>query len=456
MTVIAEHARVRPSAVAIECGQVTLSYAEMDQRMGAWSQILSRLPFSIIGLRLIDPLETIILLFAGMQAGKAIYPLSTRLPKRALMAAAKQVRLEAIVARDSTAPCSIAPESLLGREEADSSQGEDPFLILATSGSTGVPKAAVIGVQSLEVNAVWANERLAVNTESRYLLSLPLYHVSGIGIVWRTFLAGGTVVLPSRGQNLAETLTLKKVTHMSMVTTQLRRLLRSRTGGAPADLAAVLVGGDIVVPSVLHEAYRRGYPVRTTYGLTEMASQVTTLAQQDVPDKLSTSGTLLPGRELCIGKLGEILLRGDVLFRGYMKGRELSLPIDENGWFCTGDTGVLDAGGHLTVTGRLDNMFVSGGENIWPEEIERVLMEHCGIEQAVVVPVPDPEFGCRLAGFVTLPGEQKSLRRIREEMEELLPRFKIPRLIPWEGVSGSLKADRTVLAHRAGVELAGG
>ncbi len=458
MPVISHQARIRPESTAIECRRVTLTYGELHRQVGAWAQVLSRLPYQSIGLCLHDPLETIILLFAGMRAGMAVHPLSTRLPKQALAAAAQRVGLGAVVTRHrhDVAHYGVTPESLSEWTQTIGSDGGNPSLIVDTSGSTGIPKAAVLGARSLEVSAKWANERLELNANSRYLLSLPLDHVSGLSIPWRTFLAGGTVVLQPRGWTMEDMLVRKKVTHASMVATQLRRLLRQREGEAPECLGAVLVGGDVVLPSLLLKAYRRGYPVRTTYGLTEMTSQVTTLARWDVPEKLSTSGTLLPGRQLCIGELNQILVRGDVLFRGYLRGGRLTLPVDTHGWFYTGDAGTMDSEGYLSVTGRLDNMFVSGGENIWPEEIERILIERYGLDQAVVVPVADPEYGCRPAGFITRPREGKPLRRITEEMEEWLPRFKIPRLIPWEGTRKSMKPDRQMLARRAARELVDG
>ena len=157
----------------------------------------------------------------------------------------------------------------------------------------------------------------------------------------------------------------------------------------------------------------------------------------------------MPKREVSISKRGEILVRGETLFAGYVETEEIDRSLDEEGWFHTRDLGELDEGGYLRVKGRMDNLFISGGENVQPEEIEEALCRLNGVDEAVVVPVPDEEFGARPVAFIRInDGEPRDLA---SELEPLLPRFKIPiSFHPWpEEARRGMKADRTALVERA-------
>jgi len=162
---------------------------------------------------------------------------------------------------------------------------------------------------------------------------------------------------------------------------------------------------------------------------------------------LETSGLPLPHRYLAI-RDGEILVRGRTLFTGYVEGDQFIQPFAQEGWFTTGDLGYVDEAGRLNVTGRKDNRFISGGENIQPEEIEAALNAVSGVVQAVVVPVADDEFGQRPVAFVQMDGELDS-QAIRTSLETTLPRFKLPVAIyQWPAPKGA-KPSRTVLLQQA-------
>jgi O-succinylbenzoic acid--CoA ligase len=216
-----------------------------------------------------------------------------------------------------------------------------------------------------------------------------------------------------------------------------------------AGLKAVLMGGGPVSASLVDEALSRGLPVHTSYGLTEMASQVTTTPPGASLEALRTAGRVLPEREVSISEEGEILVRGATLFSGYVEGGRLDLPLDADGWFHSGDLGELDENGDLHLLGRRDNLFISGGENIQPEEIEEVLCRLDGIDEAVVVPVPDPEFGYRPVAFVRADGDEPG--DLAPELRKVLPGFKVPVAFhPWpEKTRRDMKPDRNALRERA-------
>lgn len=326
--------------------------------------------------------------------------------------------------------------------------------VLFTSGSTGTPKGVVHRYGSHYFSARGANARVPLTPGDRWLLSLPLYHVGGLAILFRCVLAGATAVLPPNGSPIDEVTRTRGVTHLSVVPTQLRRLVGEddRAGSeAPEHVKVVLVGGGPTPRSLIERARGRGWPVRLTYGCTEMASQVTTSTSPVDPDGPRTAGRVLPYRRVRIGEGGEICTGGRVRFDGYLGRGELERPF-RSGWFGTGDRGRWTNTEELQVLGRLDNRFVSGGENIHPEEIERALESLTAIDRAVVVPVPSPEFGARPVAYVRWKGASLPLSRVRARLEERLARYKHPdALLRWpdEVIEKGRKIDRERLAEHA-------
>ena len=217
-----------------------------------------------------------------------------------------------------------------------------------------------------------------------------------------------------------------QVTHLSVVVTQLHRLLQQPESVRYPALRYIILGGSPVPLKLLERAGERGLPVFASYGCTEMASQVATTGPESTTAQRLTSGKLLPHRKLRIGDEGEIQLAGETLFMGYVEGDGVRRPLTDDGWFATGDLGRVDEDGYLTVIGRRDNRFFSGGETIHPEEIERVLTDHDSVDQAVVVPVPDEEFGQRCVAFVQLRGARLDGPTLAAWLGQTLPRYKVP------------------------------
>jgi len=249
--------------------------------------------------------------------------------------------------------------------------------LIFTSGSTGEPAAVLHTFGNHYFSAVGSNKNILFGPGDRWLLALPTYHVGGLAILFRAFLSGGTVVLPDEGAAIAETIDRLGVTHVSLVATQFYRLLNAPDGKrALSKLTAILLGGSTIPQELIDTAVKLKLPVYTSYGATEMASQITTTPPDAPPQKLYSSGKLLSFRELKIAPGGEILVRGETLFAGYWQAGKLRQTRDAAGWFATGDLGRMDADGYLHILGRKDNLFISGGENIRPEEIERILNQH--------------------------------------------------------------------------------
>jgi O-succinylbenzoic acid--CoA ligase len=452
-----------PKTAALVGASGITSYEELDRMVSAAALHLGGLePGSRVALHLPKDERYVALVLALIRAGHVACPISDRLPPRGVTPLLERAACSALISEDEkllqAAGADLLrpwPETLLEevpqgtshRSESIDIPLERPATIIFTSGSTGVPKAALHTFGNHYHSALGSNANITLQPGDRWLHSLPLYHVGGLSILFRCLLEGATVALPQSGTSPGESITSLGATHVSLVSTQLSRLLRES-----ADLGrlqAVLMGGGPVPPSLVDEALVRGLPVHTSYGLTEMASQVTSTPPGASLGELRTAGRALPNREVSISARGEILVRGETLFAGYVEGEESDRPLDADGWFHTRDLGELDENGYLRVGGRMDNLFISGGENVQPEEIEEILCRLERVEEAVVVPVPDEEFGARPVAFVRMdhgePGE------LVHELEPVLPRFKIPiSFYPWpEEARRGIKADRAALSELA-------
>ena len=328
---------------------------------------------------------------------------------------------------------------------------DHPTAIIFTSGSCTQPKAALLSYGNFYYNAISANKFIPFTEHDRWLLSLPLCHVGGLGILFRSIIGGGAVVIPDSKQETADSINNFEISHTSFVPTQFHRLINSGQLDSLNNYPTVILGGAPAAAEVIKQGLKAGFKIYTTYGLTEMASQVTI----GKADNHGHSGSLLKHRQLKIADDGEILVKGKTLFLGYVENDMAVLPLDDQGWFHTSDIGKIDKKGRLTFLGRKDNMLISGGENIFPEEIESYLMQLSYVESAIVVGIKDKEFGERPVAFVKCVNElgfDQFTDRLKTELGKNLPRYKIPvEFLNWpeQAVNGSLKPDRQKLSRLA-------
>ncbi|UWG47932.1 Acyl-CoA synthetase (AMP-forming)/AMP-acid ligase II [Halanaeroarchaeum sp. HSR-CO] len=309
---------------------------------------------------------------------------------------------------------------------------EDTVAILFTSGTTGEPKPVRITAQNVLASAIASAFRLGVVPDDRWLLCLPMYHMGGLSIPIRTMVYGTTTVV-RRGFDpgaVIRTLEDHSITGVSLVPTMLRRLLDE--DDLPDSLRFALVGGGPTTVELAERALERGVPIHPTYGMTETASQITTATPSDLEAAPDSVGRPLVGTDLAIldpdgeptaiGEQGEIAVAGWTVSPGYWG--EDPRPADD--WFRTGDVGYRDEAGRLYVTGRASELIVTGGENVVPGEVRETILAHRAVEDAVVVGLPDEEWGERVAALVvttsTLTGTD-----LRSFLEARLAGFKLPR-----------------------------
>lgn len=468
---VAAAAARAPRDPAIITPRGVLDYDGLERRCTALAAALEHHgvgPGARMGVLAAPGTDAIALLWALGRRGAVVCPVSHRLPRDVTDALLNDLGVELLVTdRPWQGPrvtaLDLADLGTIAHDRPTVANAAVPHLAMArpatvlfTSGSSGEPKAVLHDVAHHYFNALGANANLPLGPGHRWLLALPLFHAGGLGVLWRTALAGAAMVVDEPGKVLEDTLGRLAPSHLSVVPTQLWRLLESPGEGiAAAGVVAIVVGGDAAPPGLVAEALARGLPLLTTYGCTEAASQVTVTAPGDPAPALATSGRVLPYRRLVISHDGEILVGGRTLARGYVTARGLQPLADAAGWFHTGDLGELDESGRLRVAGRRDNMFISGGENIHPEVMEAALNDLLGVARSVVVAVPDAEFGRRPVAFVqTIDNSPADTADIHARLAAAgrLARFMWPtRILPWpaEPPQTGIKPDRRALAALA-------
>jgi O-succinylbenzoic acid--CoA ligase len=341
-------------------------------------------------------------------------------------------------------PVTSVPIAELERLPPESSPNEPTRIdfdreaaVIYTSGTSGRPKGARITNGNLWFSAIASALHLGHHPDDVWLAAMPLFHIGGLAILFRGVIGAVPVVLHERFEPEAVLGAIDEgATLLSVVPAMLQRLLEARGEVPwPPHLRCVLLGGSAAPPRLIAECMRRGIPVAPTYGLTEATSQVTTLLPDQAPRKPSSSGAPLPLTEVRIatpggigrpGEVGEIEIRGPTVFAGYlgdgMKTHDLA-----SGWFRTGDAGHLDGDGYLHVVDRREDLIVSGGENVYPAEIERVLREHPSVLDAGVIGVSDESWGSRPVAAVVWSGAAHHAHPdLVHHCQQHLAAYKIP------------------------------
>ncbi|MBV9097411.1 MAG: AMP-binding protein [Frankiaceae bacterium] len=319
----------------------------------------------------------------------------------------------------------------------------DVALVIATSGSTGVPKGVQLSAAALEASARATVDRLGLTGDDVWLSCLPWHHIAGLQVWLRARLLGsGLRVQPRFDVSAFASAAASGATVTSLVPTQLRRLLDARVD--LTGFRTILLGGGKPPTGLVEEAQAAGAHVVTTYGMSETCGGCV------------YDGTPLAGVGVRVDDDGRIWLRGPMLTSGYRLRPGLTADALVDGWLRTADRGRLGADGALTVFGRLDDVIISGGENVDPSAVAEVLATHPSVADVAVVGVPDDEWGQAVAAVVVLTaGETLSVADAREWCAERLPAAALPRhVVAVEAMPmlSSGKPDRAAvreLAYRA-------
>jgi O-succinylbenzoic acid--CoA ligase len=411
-------AAAAPGRTALIAGAERVDFSELERRSVATACRLAGLGVEHgdrVAILLDLSSEYVVLLHALMKLGAVTVPIDPRLadPER-------ESRLERI------GPALVVDDfrTIAEAAEADVAPAQDIELdslhcVIHTSGTQGAPKPVELTYANHLWSAFGSGIRIGVDPADRWLCCLPLHHIGGLAIVLRSAIYGTAVVVERFDpKKIGRVIVDERVTLASLVGTTLQRLLEA--GASLNALRCVLVGGGPVTPGALERAIALGAPVAPTYGLTEAASQVTTLPPGEARAHPGSAGPPILPAEIRTED-GVVLVRGPNVAPG---------ETDPDGWLRTGDLGWIDENGHLHPTGRFDDVIVSGGENVLPEEIEVALRTHPAVADAAVAGREDPEWQQAVVAVVVLrDGKRVSEAELSVFCRQRLAPYKVPKEI---------------------------
>jgi O-succinylbenzoic acid--CoA ligase len=402
-----------------------LSFAELDRRVDAAVPGLHRLGAragETVGILAPNGLGFAVAVHALMRIGAVLVPLNTRLTSDDIAWQVEDADLRLVLDEAALADLLAQPATAppIEREfDLDAPHG-----VIYTSGTTGRPKGAILTYDNHWWNAIGSALNLGLWADDCWLACLPLFHVGGLSILLRSVIYGISAMVHERfdARQVNQAIDQREVSIVSVVSTMLERMLSERGERPyPSSLRCVLLGGGPAPLPLLERALALRVPLVQTYGLSETASQVATLSPGDARRKVGSAGKPLMGTRVRIED-DEILVQGPTVSPGYLHQPRRA------GWLHTGDLGYLDAEGYLYVLDRREDLIVSGGENVYPAEVEGVLRSHPGVEDAGVYGVPDAEWGQSVAAAVVLrAGFTATPQELHTFCRHKLASYKLPK-----------------------------
>ncbi|MGI9149256.1 MAG: o-succinylbenzoate--CoA ligase [Chloroflexota bacterium] len=427
-----QRAETTPERLALVAEPIRISFIELDRRVDAAAQTLRERglqPGQHVGLLAPNGAGFVVAVHAVMRVGAVLVPINTRLSPLEVQWQTDDAKLSMLLDEAAVGELiECPPGPRLDREFGM----DEPHSIIYTSGTTGRPKGAILSYGNHWASATASALNLGLVAGDRWLACLPLFHVGGLAILLRSVVYGIAAVVHPRfdAAQVNQAIDDQGVSIVSVVSTMLDRLLDERRDRAfPQTLRCVLLGGGPAPLPLLERALRARAPVVQTYGLTETASQVVTLAPDDAMRKLGSAGKPLMGSQLRIEGDGEIWVRGPTVSPGYLH-QPRRLP---GAWLRTGDLGYLDGEGYLYVLDRRDDLIISGGENVYPSEVEAVLVAHPAVEEAGVIGLADHAWGRIVVAVVKLRlGQSVTADALIAFCRQRLAGYKVPRRVEFK------------------------
>ncbi|SDC41019.1 2-succinylbenzoyl-CoA synthetase [Melghirimyces thermohalophilus] len=456
-----QRARLTPERTAVISGMERRTFAELAEEARSIAAKLAGLGIEKgdrVAFLMQNGVHTVTLIHGVTRLGAVLVPLNTRLAPReiawqvedcgAKVLVYDQVHREKAEAARTGTPDSgvnmifwqqLLQQREMGIELPARVSLQDLHTIMYTSGTTGRPKGVMLTWGNHWWSATASALNLGLDPHERWLAAVPLFHMSGLSILIRSVIYGMTAVVHTRFDPVEANRAIREegVMIVSVVGTMLTRMLDELgEEGYPDSFRGMLLGGGPAPKPLLERCAEKGVPVFQTYGMTETASQIATLAPEYSLEKLGSAGKPLFPAELKIVKegqeapawqTGEIVVKGPNVTQGYWQREEATREAIRGGWLYTGDLGYLDADGFLYVMDRRKDLIISGGENVYPAEVEAVLLAHPSVADAGVTGIPDSTWGQVPVGFVSIKdGADFHENELLSHCRERLARYKVP------------------------------
>lgn len=459
-----KRAQLTPNRIAIRFNQYTYTFEDMFYLAKQTAGRLTTLSISdgqYVAVMLKNHLDSVVILFALQLIGVKTVILNHRLTEQEIAWQLSDSEAKTIITEKeflhkiNAVQKNFSQLTILDKEELQDIDYTEPKVkeefnlddvctIMYTSGTTGKPK----GVLQTYGNHWWSAMGSALNLglmeSDSWLCAVPVFHISGYSILMRSIIYGIPVVLHESFDEKAAIHDIKKhnVTIMSVVSTMLARISKElEDGHLPSTFRCMLLGGGPAPAPLLEACVSKKIPVFQTYGMTETASQIVTLSSEYMLKKLGSAGKpLFPSQLKIVDECGnevsascaegEIFVKGPNVTPGYLNNVQATKDKLHNGWFNTGDIGYLDNEGFLYVLDRRSDLIISGGENIYPAEIESILVTHPDVEDAGVIGMADPTWGqVPVAFIVWKEGYSSSVEELISFCQERLAKYKVPKKI---------------------------
>lgn len=436
-----KQAATQPHQIAIDDGDERLTFAELKKQVETLVGKLDHLnPGPRVGLLATNSLMSYQLALAIICSGRTIVWLNWRLADEELKRQLKDSELQLCLVENSlwrsgmTTPFKSYSAFLI----TDADPGElvpvfkanEVASIMYTSGTTGNPKGVLQTFRNHFYSAVSSALNLGLSPSDKWLCVAPIFHISGFSIIMRGLIYGMTVRLVKkfRAAEIERILANETVTIMSAVPFMLKKLIQQQNKTNThynSAFRCMLLGGGTIDQETLEVCLQRSIPVVQCYGMTETCSQIVALRSTDALAKLGSVGQPLFSTQLKLSEHGEILLKTPALTPGYLNLPD-KLPAKMiDGWYRTDDIGHLDKEGYLYIDGRADEMLISGGENIFPQEVEQVYQRYPQINEVAVVGQDDPVWGQVPVAFV-VSDDCLSTTELMDYGYKHLARYKVP------------------------------
>ncbi|WP_249871148.1 o-succinylbenzoate--CoA ligase [Oceanobacillus saliphilus] len=450
---LTKQADLSPELIAIEMDNgMTVTFAELKERSQIFARKLAQVGVTEgvhVGILSTNQVPMVVAIHALSYLGAVGVMLNTRLTDEELNYQLKDAEVSLLLTadhlKDSTNDLKAEKmktfsemESVIEKDFTLKSELhlDDIFTIMYTSGTTGFPKGVIHTYGNHWWSAISSALNLGLNKEDKWLIPLPVFHVSGLSTAIKSVIYGMPIYLMEKfdAVKVHEAIMKKGITIVSVVTIMVQRLMEMLGDQSyPTSLRCLLLGGGPAPKPMLKRAKEKNIPVFQSYGMTETASQLVTLSPKDALEKVGSAGKPLFSAQLKISEhatdqIGEILVKGPMVTKGYFKNKEANEAAFTGGWFSTGDLGYLDADGFLYIVDRRKDLIISGGENIYPSEIESVLS---GMEQILEVGVAgkaDEVWGKVPVAFVVKKREVTA-EEIYAYAKNRLAKYKLPKEI---------------------------